>query len=123
VLRRSGERRAEFTFQDRSRRGCRAAPSYHTEGRRNFERYKEWRQHKDEGALPRLVLTQKAGPFELSVKRRINSDGNVVQYLAAGNWQSYVTGLYRAADLDAGYSRHAGRRTFTSLLNGPSALA
>ncbi|HEX7909084.1 MAG TPA: tyrosine-type recombinase/integrase [Paraburkholderia sp.] len=35
---------------------------------------------------------------------------------AADSLQSYVTGLYRAAGLGAGYSSHTGRRTFASRL-------
>ncbi|MFT0172202.1 tyrosine-type recombinase/integrase [Paraburkholderia mimosarum] len=64
----------------------------------------------------RLILTQKGGPFELSVKRRVNIDGEAVEYLAADSLQSYVTTLYRAAGLGAGYSSHSGRRTFASRL-------
>lgn len=64
----------------------------------------------------RLILTQKGGPFELSVKRRVNFDGETVEYLAADSLQSYVTSLYRAAGLGAGYSSHSGRRTFASRL-------
>ncbi|MGF6781846.1 tyrosine-type recombinase/integrase [Paraburkholderia sp. GAS334] len=62
----------------------------------------------------RLILTQKGGPFELSVKRRVNLDGETVEYLAADSLQSYVTGLYRAAGLGVGYSSHSGRRAFAS---------
>ena len=70
------------------------------------------------GLMPRtrLILTQKGGPFELSVKRRVNFDGETVEYLAADSLQSYVTSLYRAAGLGAGYSSHSGRRTFASRL-------
>ncbi|MEX3686445.1 tyrosine-type recombinase/integrase [Paraburkholderia sp. BR14263] len=64
----------------------------------------------------RLILTQKGGPFELSVKRRVNFEGEAVEYLAADSLQSYVTSLYRAAGLGAGYSSHSGRRTFASRL-------
>jgi integrase/recombinase XerD len=66
--------------------------------------------------LSRLILTQKNGPFELSTKRRVNSAGEVVEYLAADSLQNYVTGLYRAAGLGAGYSSPSGRRTFASRL-------
>ena len=64
----------------------------------------------------RLILTQKGGAFELSVKRRVNFGGETVEYVAADSLQSYVTGLYRAAGLGAGYSSHTGRRTFASRL-------
>lgn len=76
------------------------------------------------GLMPRtrLILTQKGGAFELSVKRRLSSEGESVEYLAADSLQSYVTSLYRAAGLGAGYSSHSGRRTFATRLvaNGHS---
>ncbi|WP_168787312.1 hypothetical protein [Paraburkholderia aromaticivorans] len=49
----------------------------------------------------RLILSQKGGAFEVSVKRRVNFDGDTVKYLAADSLQSYVTRLYRAAGLSA----------------------
>ena len=64
----------------------------------------------------RLILAQKGGAFELSAKRRVNFDGEAVEYLAVDSLQSYVTSLYRAAGLGAGYSSHSGRRTFASRL-------
>jgi integrase/recombinase XerD len=71
-----------------------------------------------QGLMPqtRLILTQKNGPFELSTKRRVNSAGEVVEYVAADSLQNYVTGLYRAAGLNTGNSSHSGRRTFASRL-------
>ncbi len=75
-----------------------------------FDRYIEWRYQRGAGTaldrreyrglMPRtrLILTQKGSAFELSVKRRVNFDGEAVEYLAADSLQSYVTGLYRAAD-------------------------
>ena len=70
------------------------------------------------GFMPhtRLILTQKGSAFELSVKRRVNFDGETVEYLAADSLQSYVTGLYRAAGLGAGHISHSGRRTSASRL-------
>lgn len=50
------------------------------------------------------------------MKRRVNFAGEPVEYLAADSLQSYVTSLYRAAGLRAGYSSHSGRRTFASRL-------
>jgi integrase/recombinase XerD len=93
-----------------------------------FDRYIEWRfkrgagtaldRREYRGLMPhtRLILTQKGSAFEFSVKRRVNFDGETVEYLAADSLQSYVTGLYRAAGLGAGYSSHTGRRTFASRL-------
>ena len=46
----------------------------------------------------------------------VNIEGEAVEYLAADSLQSYVTSLYRAAGLGAGYSSHSGRRTFASRL-------
>ena len=37
-----------------------------------------------------MILTQKGGPFELSVKRRVNSARDPVEYLAADSLQSCV---------------------------------
>ncbi|MDX6007227.1 integrase [Cupriavidus necator] len=70
------------------------------------------------GLVPQtaLVLTHKGGRYELSVKRRTNGAGELVEYLAADSLQSYVTGLHRAAGFGTGYSRHSGRRTFASRL-------
>jgi integrase/recombinase XerD len=93
-----------------------------------FDRYIEWRYQRGAGTaldrreyrglMPhtRLILTQKGGAFELSVKRRVNFDGQTVEYLAADSLQSYVTGLYRAAGFGSGHSSHSGRRTFASRL-------
>jgi integrase len=93
-----------------------------------FDRYIEWRYKRGAGAaldrrehrglMPhtRLILTQKGSAFELSVQRRVNFEGETVDYLAADSLQSYVTGLYRAAGLSAGHSSHSGRRTFASRL-------
>ncbi len=64
----------------------------------------------------RLVLTRTGGPFELSVKRRTNYGGEVIEYLAADSLQRHLTTLYRAAGLGAGYRNHSGRRTFASRL-------
>lgn len=36
----------------------------------------------------RLILTQKGGAFELSAKRRVNFEGETVEYLAADSLQS-----------------------------------
>jgi integrase len=93
-----------------------------------FDRYIEWRYQRGAGTAldrreysgfmlrTRLILTQKGGPFELSVKRRVNFDGETAEYLVADSLQSYATGLYRSAGLGVGYSSHGGRRTFVSRL-------
>ena len=88
-----------------------------------MQRYIEWsytcgmgaalRRRDYRGLMPRtrLVVTQKGGPFELSLKRGTSRDGEIVEYLAADSLQSYVTGLYRAAGLTNGYRSHSRRRT------------
>lgn len=55
-------------------------------------------------------------PLRASVATGRPDAGEQVEYLAADSLQSYVTGLYRAAGLDSGYSSHSGRRTFASRL-------
>ncbi|MFL9960242.1 site-specific integrase [Paraburkholderia sediminicola] len=130
VLARSGTRREEVSLRGSITKGCRPRCIYlsHERSIDAFDRYIEWRYQRGAGAaldrreyrglMPhtRLILTQKGGAFELSVKRRVNFDGETVEYLAADSLQSYVTGLYRAAGLGAGHSSHSGRRTFASRL-------
>lgn len=110
-------------------KGCRPRSVFlsHAKTIDALDRYVEWRYRRGHGVsldrgeyrglMPRtrLILTQKGGPFELSVKRRVNFDGETVEYLAADSLQSYVTSLYRAAGLGAGYSSHSGRRTFAPI--------
>lgn len=78
-------------------------------------RYIEWRwkrgtvtaldRSKWQGLMPNvlLILTHKGTRYELSVKRRVNYDGETVEYLAANSLQNYVTGLYRAAGFGRGF--------------------
>jgi integrase/recombinase XerD len=130
VLTRSGVRREEVSLPGSITKGCKARCAFLSHPRTidAFDRYVEWRYERGAGTasdrreyrglMPhtRLILTQKAAPFGLSVKRRVNFDGHKVEYWAADSLQSYVTGLYRAAGLGAGYSSHSGRRTFASRL-------
>jgi integrase/recombinase XerD len=130
VLTRSGARREEVSLRGSITKGCRPRNIYlsHERTIAAFDRYLEWRYERGAGTaldrkeyrglMPhtRLVLTQKGCAFELSVKRRVNFDGENVDYLAADSLQSYVTSLYRAAGLGAGHSSHSGRRTFASRL-------
>lgn len=63
----------------------------------------------------KLILTHKGSKFYLNTKRRINSSGEQVDYLACDSLQAHVTKLYK----DAGIKRdssHSGRRTFASRL-------
>lgn len=125
----SGRLREEVSLRAEITKGCRQRLAYFTNPKliAALERYLGWRIAKRFGWSPinpeyrglmpetRLVLTWKGGPYELSVKRVVNTAGQVVEYLAADSLQSYVTALYRAAGLyDA--SSHSGRRTFASRL-------
>lgn len=130
VLTKSGVRREEVALPGSITKGCRARCVFlaHPRALEAFDRYVEWRyrrghgvsldRHEYRGLMPRtrLILTQKGGPFELSMKRRVSFDGEPMAYWAADSLQSYVTGLYRAAGLGAGYSSHSGRRTFATRL-------
>ncbi|KAA0080914.1 site-specific integrase [Paraburkholderia sp. T12-10] len=136
VLSKSGNRSEEIGLPGSITKGCRPRCVFlsHERTIAAFDRYVEWRYRRGHGVsldrreyrglMPRtrLILTQKGGAFELSTKRRVNFEGETVEYLAADSLQSYVTGLYRAAGLGAGYSSHSGRRTFASRLvaNGHS---
>lgn len=125
-----GQLREEVSLRAAITKGCRQRCIYlsHPKTVAALERYIDWRWTHGKGtALDRrmwrglmpettLVLTHKGGPYELSVKRRINEAGEQVAYVAADSLQSYVTGLYRAAGLGRGYSSHSGRRTFASRL-------
>ncbi len=130
VLAKSGARREEVSLRGSITKGCRPRCVYlaHARTIAAFDRYIEWRYQRGAGValdrreyrglMPhtRLILTQKGSGFELSVKRRVNFDGETVEYLAADSLQSYVTSLYRSAGLGAGHSSHSGRRTFASRL-------
>ncbi|MCX4149940.1 MULTISPECIES: site-specific integrase [Paraburkholderia] len=130
VLAKSGVRREEVSLRSPITKGCRPRCIYLSHARTidALDRYIEWRYQRGAGAaldrreyrglMPRtrLILTQKGGPFELSVKRRVNFDGETAEYLAADSLQSYATGLYRSAGLGVGYSSQSGRRTFASRL-------
>jgi integrase len=136
VLLKSGTRNEEIGLPGSITKGCRPRPIFisYEKTVAAFDRYVEWRYRRGHGVsldrreyrglMPRtrLVLTQKGSAFELSAKRRVNFEGESVEYVAADSLQSYVTTLYRAAGLGAGYSSHSGRRTFASRLvaNGHS---
>ncbi|MBB6582228.1 tyrosine-type recombinase/integrase [Ralstonia solanacearum] len=126
----TGQLREEVSLRAAITKGCRQRCVYlsHPKTVTALERYIEWRWQRSKGAaldrqmwrglMPQttLILTHKGGPYELSVKRRTNDAGEVVEYMAADSLQSYVTDLYRAAGLGPGYSSHSGRRTFASRL-------
>jgi integrase len=136
VLLKSGTRNEEIGLPGFIPKGCRPRCVFlsYEKTVAPLDRYVEWRYRRGHGVsldrreyrglMPRtcLILTQKGGAFELSTKRRVNFEGETVEYLAADSLKSYVTSSYRAAGLGAGYSSHSGRRTFASrlLANGHS---
>jgi integrase/recombinase XerD len=130
VLSKSGTRFEEIGLAGSIAKGCRPRSIFlsHAKAIDAFDRYVEWRYRRGlavaldrreyRGLMPgtRLVVTQKGGAFELSVKRRINVECELVEYLAADSLQTYVTDLYRRAGFGRGVSIHSGRRTFASRL-------
>jgi len=62
-----------------------------------------------------LILTHKGSKFFMSTKRRMNFDGEVVDYRACDSLPAHVTKLYRDAGVLGG-SSHSGRRSFASNL-------
>ena len=84
ALTRSGARREEIALPGSITKGCRPRCVFlsHPRALEAFDRYVEWRYIRADGVLldkceyrglmphTRLILTQKGGPFELSVKRR-----------------------------------------------------
>lgn len=130
ALTKSGTRREEISLPRSITKGCCARCLFlaYPKAIEAFDRYVDWRYARGHGValdrreyrglMPetRLIVTHKGGPFELSVKRRVNFEDDAIEYLAADSLQSYVTSLYRAGGLGAGYSSHSGRRTFASRL-------
>lgn len=130
VLSRRGTRQEETALPGRVTKGCRPRCVFlsHPKAIEAFDRYVEWRYSRGHGVsldrseyrglMPRtrLIQTQKGSAFELSVKRRVNFAGEVMECLASDSLQSYITSLYRAAGPGSGYSSHSGRRTFASRL-------
>jgi hypothetical protein len=137
VLIKAGGRRDEIALPGNITKCCRARCVFlaHPGAVEAFDRYVEWRYRRGAGVsldrsehrglMPgsRLIVTLKGAAFELSVKHHVNFDGELVEYWAADSLQSYVTGLYRAAGLGAGYSSHSGRRTFVTRLIATRAQA
>ncbi len=82
---------------------------------------RRWRMSDDpkrfRGLRPdsKLILTQKGYKFCMNVKRRINSEGDQIDYMACDALQSHVTKLYKDAGIKGG-SSHTGRRTMASRL-------
>lgn len=63
----------------------------------------------------KLILTHKGSKFYMNTKRRINLDGEQVDYLACDSLQAHITKLYKDAGIRYG-SSHSGRRSFASNL-------
>ncbi|CAG9235632.1 Integrase [Paraburkholderia tropica] len=136
VLSRQGRLLEEISLPGRITKGCRPRCVFlsHPKAIDAFDRYVEWRYERGHGTFldrreyrglmpqTRLVVTQQGGAFALSTKRRVNAEGQTIEYLAADSLQDYVTELYRQAGLGTGYSSHSGRRTFASRIvaNGHS---
>ncbi|NKA33298.1 site-specific integrase [Ralstonia pseudosolanacearum] len=113
-----GQLREEVSLRAAITKGCRQRCLYlsHPKTIATLERYIEWRWQNNKstamdrriwrGLMPQttLILTHKGGSYELSVKRRTNDAGELVEYLAADSLQSYIAGLYRAAGFGPGYS-------------------
>lgn len=60
-------------------------------------------------------MTHKGSKLYLNTKRRLNFDGEAVDYRACDSLQAHVTKLYRDAGIRGG-SSHSGRRSFASNL-------
>lgn len=63
----------------------------------------------------KLILTFKVYKYSMNYKRRIDSDGEKVDYTACDALQAHVTKLYKDAGIKGG-SSHSGRRTMATRL-------
>lgn len=125
VLFPSGAIRAEVSLRAAITKGCRQRCIYltHPQTVAALERYLAMRIERDfgteltaeryRGLSPQtaLILTHKGSRFYLNTKRRINTDGEPVDYLACDSLQAHITRLYKDAGISNG-SSHSGRRTF-----------
>lgn len=124
----SGVLRTEVSLRAAITKGCRQRCIYitHSQTIAALERYIAYRiEHglgteltaeRFRGLSPAtcLILTHKGSRFYLNTKRRINYDGNQIDYLACDSLQSHITKLYRDAGIRG--SSHSGRRSFASNL-------
>lgn len=97
MLTRRGTRQVEIALPGRVTKGYRPRCVFlsHPRTIEAFDRYVEWRcsrghgvsldrsEYRDLMPRTRLIQTQKGCAFELSVKRRVNFAGEVIEYLAA----------------------------------------
>jgi integrase/recombinase XerD len=125
----SGAVRSEVSLRAAITKGCRQRCVYLTHSRtvEALERYLEHRHAKGHGVQlgqeryrgfypeTALILTHKGSKFYLNTKRRVNFDGESVDYRACDSLQAHVTKLYKDAGIKGG-SSHSGRRSFASNL-------
>ncbi|WP_284076926.1 tyrosine-type recombinase/integrase [Herbaspirillum aquaticum] len=129
VLHPSGTIRSEVSLRAAITKGCRQRCIYltHVQTVAALEQYLAHRhrlgqgvqlgQDRYRGFYPEtaLILTHKGSKFYLNTKRRLNFDGEAVDYRACDSLQAHVTKLYRDAGIRGG-SSHSGRRSFASNL-------
>ena len=125
----SGVLRMEVSLRAAITKGCRQRCIYitHSQTIAALERYIAYRidhglgteltAERFRGLSPAtcLILTHKGSRFYLNTKRRINYDGNQIDYLACDSLQAHITKLYKDAGIKHG-SSHSGRRSFASNL-------
>ncbi|MCA8205157.1 site-specific integrase [Burkholderia sp. AU33545] len=133
VMFRSGALRTEVSLRSAITKGCRQRAMYFTARTLvdALERYLAFRvthelgttldKSRFRGLIPDLplILSRKGYPYSLNRKKRFSADGQLMDYWAADSLKSYVTSLYKAADIKA--SSHSGRRTFATRLLGRGA--
>jgi site-specific recombinase XerD len=129
VLFPSGAIRSEVSLRASITKGCRQRCVYltHQQTLAALERYLAHRQACGHGVQlgqeryrgfyseTALILTHKGSKFFMNTKRRVNYDGEVVDYRACDSLQAHVTKLYKDAGIRCG-SSHSGRRSFASNL-------
>lgn len=129
VLHPSGAIRSEVSLRAAITKGCRQRCIYltHSQTFQALERYLDHRhaqghgvqlgQERYRGFYPEtaLILTHKGSKFYLNTEKRVNFDGETVDYRACDSLQAHVTKLYKDAGIRGG-SSHSGRRSFASNL-------
>jgi site-specific recombinase XerD len=129
VLFPSGALRDEISLRAAITKGCRQRCIYlsHTKAVEALDRYMDYRitrrlrttgdpgRYRGLEPSSKLILTHKGYKFHLNTKRRVNSAGEQVDYLACDSLQSHITKLYRDAGIRGG-SSHSGRLTMASRL-------
>lgn len=125
----SGAIRQEVSLRAHITKGCRQRCIYPTNLMlvQAIDRYLShrielrWRMSDDpkkyRGLRPdsKLILTFKGYKYSMNCKRRINSDGEQVDYTACDALQAHITKLHKDAGITGG-SSHSGRRTMATRL-------